>query len=61
VPVVNELGEGNQACPVLVLADGRRVLDGSLEIKEANGRRFIANEAHIRRYLAAIYGVGAAA
>jgi hypothetical protein len=59
--LVSELGEANQGCPVLVLADGRRVLDASLEIKEANERRFIDNEAHIRRYLAATYGVGTAA
>jgi hypothetical protein len=56
--VVDELGEANQGCPVLILADGRRVVDASLEIKEAKGRRFIGNEAHIRRYLAATYGVG---
>ena len=56
--VVAELGEANQGCPVLVLADGKRLLDTSLEIKEGNGRRFISNEAHIRRYLAATYGVG---
>lgn len=57
-PVVAELGEANQGCPVLVLADGKRVLDAVLEVKEGNGRRFISNEAHIRRYLAAAYGVG---
>jgi hypothetical protein len=57
-PVVAELGDANQGCPVLVLADGKRVLDASLEVKEGNGRRFIINEAHIRRYLAAAYGVG---
>ena len=43
---------------MLVLADGKRVLDATLEVKEGNGRRFISNEAHIRRYLAAAYGVG---
>ena len=58
--VVAELGEANQGCPVLILADGRRVLDAGLEVKDANGRRFISNEAHIRRYLAAAYGVGLA-
>lgn len=56
--VVAVLGEGNQGCPVLILADGRRVLDASLEVKEASGRRFIPNESHIRRYLASAYGVG---
>ena len=57
-PVVAALGEANQGCPVLVLADGRRVLDASLDVHEANGRRFLSNEAHIRRYLASAYGVG---
>jgi Protein of unknown function (DUF3088) len=59
--VVAELGEANQGCPVLILANGRRVLDASLEVKEAQGRRFITNESHIRRYLAAVYGIGNAA
>lgn len=59
--VMAELGDANQSCPVLILADGRRVLDASLEVKEANGRRFITNETHIRRYLAETYGVGNAA
>ncbi len=56
--VVAELGEANQGCPVLILADGRRVLDPSLDVKQSNGRRFISNETDIRRYLAAVYGVG---
>jgi hypothetical protein len=60
-PVVAVLGEANQGCPVLVMADGRRAPDASLEVKEANGRRFITNESHIRRYLAAAYGIGTAA
>lgn len=61
IPIVAELGEANQGCPVLILADGRRVLDAAIEVRESNGRRFIPNEAHIRRYLAAAYGVGQAA
>jgi len=60
-PIVAELGEANQGCPVLVVAEGRRVLDAAIEVRESNGRRFIPNEAHIRRYLAAAYGVGQAA
>jgi hypothetical protein len=59
--IVAELGEANQGCPVLVLAEGRRVLDPAVEVGEANGRRFIAGDAHIRRYLATTYGVGHAA
>lgn len=59
--VVAELGESNQGCPVLILADGRRMLDPALEVREANGRRFLSNDAHIRRYLSMTYGVGSAA
>ena len=60
-PVVAELGDANQGCPVLVLATASQVPDTTLEVKEANGRRFITNESHIRRYLAAAYGIGHAA
>jgi hypothetical protein len=56
--IVAELGEAHQGCPVLILADGRQVTDKSLDVKQANGRRFIDDEAHIRRYLAAAYGIG---
>ncbi|WKZ13258.1 MAG: DUF3088 domain-containing protein [Gammaproteobacteria bacterium] len=59
--IVAELGEANQGCPVLILADGRRILDTSLEVREANGRRFIVNDAHLRRYLSMTYSVGTAA
>lgn len=58
--LVQEIGEANQGCPVLLLADGRRVPGETVEIREANGRRFIADEAQIRQYLAAAYGVGTA-
>jgi hypothetical protein len=59
--VVAELGEANQGCPSLVLADGRSVLPAGVAVTEVNGRRCITNEAHIRRYLAAAYGIGNAA
>ncbi|GIK35179.1 MAG: hypothetical protein AMXMBFR45_24930 [Gammaproteobacteria bacterium] len=59
--IVALLGEANQGCPVLVLADGRRVLDAGIEVQEAQGRRFIAREADIRRYLSGSFGIGHAA
>ena len=59
--LVAALGEAHQGCPALVLAEGRRLLDDGLDLQEANGQRFITNEAHIRRYLATVYGVGHAA
>lgn len=56
--LVSLLGEANQGCPVLVLADGRRVLDADLPVGEANGRRFVSGNADIARYLAGAYGIG---
>lgn len=53
--VIEELGEANQSCPVLVL-------DGQLDWPEAQtsevtGRRFLQDDA-IMPYLAARYGIG---
>jgi hypothetical protein len=57
-PLVALLGEANQGCPVLVVADGRRVLDAALPVAEAGGRRFVSGHAAIGQYLAAAYGIG---
>ena len=59
--LVAALGTEHQGCPTLILAPGRRVLDASLEVHEANGKRFIVNQAHIRQYLSAMFGIGRAA
>jgi len=59
--IIALLGEAHQGCPVLVLADGRRVIDAGIEVQEAQGRRFIDREADIRRYLSATFGIGQAA
>jgi hypothetical protein len=49
------LGEEHQGIPVLVLADERKIADEDLIPKEANGKRFFADERSIRRYLSAQY------
>jgi hypothetical protein len=49
------LGEENQNCPTLVLADG--VDAGShAEVKESNGVRFLDNARDIAKYFAHRYG-----
>jgi hypothetical protein len=51
--LVSALGEGFQAIPVLILANESRLADEELTPKEANGKRFFADERSIRRYLSA--------
>jgi hypothetical protein len=54
-PLVEALGEENQGIPVLILANEREIADEELTPKEANGKRFFADERSIRRYLSAQY------
>ncbi len=49
--LVQALGAEHQGVPVLVLADGRKLVDEDLIPKEANGKRFFSDEKSIRRYL----------
>jgi hypothetical protein len=51
--LVSALGEELQGIPVLILAAEREIVDEDLEPKEANGKRFFADERSIRRYLSA--------
>jgi Protein of unknown function (DUF3088) len=53
--LVKALGDANQGIPVLILAQERKIADEDLTPKEANGRRFFADERSIRRYLSAQY------
>ena len=55
--LVDALGEGNQGIPVLILADEREIANEDLTPKEANGKRFFADERSIRRYLSAQYSL----
>jgi hypothetical protein len=54
-PLVAALGEANQSAPVIVLADGAEIRDPTVEVQQANGRRFISDQAMIRRYLSTQY------
>jgi hypothetical protein len=51
--LVEALGEQFQAIPVLILADESEIANEELTPKEANGKRFFADERTIRRYLSA--------
>ena len=51
--LVSALGEQNQGIPVLILAAERKIVDADLTPREANGKRFFADEKSIRRYLSA--------
>lgn len=52
--LVEFLGEDHQSAPVLVLADDAPD-ELEVETQSANGRRFIAEEHEIRRYLSSRY------
>ncbi len=58
--IVSLIGDANQSAPVLVLGEGRSPKDGNLVVGEYQGRRFINDEAGIRKYLSAEYGVAGA-
>ena len=53
--LVDMLGEGAWNCPTLVLADSVSA-DSRVEIKSANGRRFIDNARGVGDYFAHRYG-----
>jgi len=53
-PIVELLGEANQSCPVLILADEKIV---PADAATANGRTFISGDRPIARYLADRYGI----
>jgi len=55
-PLVDLLGEQNQSAPRLVLAgEAKQVED--VDVREANGHKFVQNAIEILRYLAATRGV----
>ncbi len=55
--LVESLGEEYQGIPVLILADGREIVDEELTPKTAKGKRFFADERSIRRYLSGQYSI----
>ena len=56
--MVEMLGEANQNCPTLVIADDAREFPAHVGVKSANGRRIVDNAAAIGEYLGAAYGIG---
>ena len=55
-PLVDALGEPHQSVPVIILSDDVEITDLGVQPQVANGRRFIADQKLIRRYLSAQYG-----
>lgn len=53
--LVAALGEANQSVPVIILGDTAPLKDDGVTVQQANGRRFIADERVIRRYLSSQY------
>lgn len=52
------LGAENQGAPKLILGDNPPVIPPGVTLDTANGRRFIARDLEICRYLAGVYGFG---
>jgi hypothetical protein len=53
--LVEALGETHQSAPVLIIDDAVEIKDAGIAYDVANGKRFIASEAAIRRYLSTQY------
>ncbi len=53
--LVAALGEDHQSVPVIVLADKIQLRDPGVEVRQTHGRRYIADEKLIRRYLSSQY------
>lgn len=51
------LGEENQGCPVLILADPTKAQSLKLAVKQSNGLVFMDDEKAIGHYLSHVYGV----
>lgn len=55
--VVALLGEENQCCPSLILADPSKATSLNLPVKEAGGLWFMDDDKAIGLYLSQVYGV----
>ena len=55
--LVSALGEDLQSVPVILLGDETQVADDGLIVRQAMGRRYIADEQLIRRYLSSQFGM----
>ena len=56
--IVSLIGEANQSCPVLVIADGPPASVQGVEIGTFNGQRFVSGAEAIGNYLSQVHGVG---
>ena len=56
--LVSLIGADNQSAPRLILGDNNGVLPAGVNIASANGRKFVAGDIDICKYLAGVYGVG---
>lgn len=56
--IVELIGEENQSCPVLILAQASAAGVAGIEIGEYRGRHFISGAHEIGKYLARVHSVG---
>jgi hypothetical protein len=56
--ILSLIGEANQSCPVLVIADGPPANVQGVEIGTHNGLHFVSGAEAIGHYLAQVQGVG---
>ena len=56
--VVDLLGEENQSCPVLVLAERPSGAPARVTVGEANGQAFVEGAREIGEYWAHVHGIG---
>ncbi len=59
-PIVDLVGVDHQSVPLLVLAEEREVQDESIVPQTVSKRRFLNDEAQIRKYLSSQYGIARA-
>ncbi len=56
--ILSLIGEENQSCPVLVIADGPPANVQGVEIGSCNGLHFVSGAESIGNYLSQVHGVG---
>ncbi|MFM8469441.1 MAG: DUF3088 domain-containing protein [Limisphaerales bacterium] len=56
--ILSLIGEANQSCPVLVIADGVPAGAQGVEVGTHNGLHFVSSAAAIGNYLSQVHGVG---
>ena len=56
--IVELVGEANQSCPVLVIADGTRRRLKNVKVEAFGDRRFVSGAEEIGNYFSQVHGVG---